>query len=105
MVSFAKVPDKLVTDPSVSDMAVRVYAALRPHVYRFETYGEPLPPMAQVAGEIGRSIDSVQRCVRELEQAGWLARQRTGNKHVWIKLNNVLPKGAIRKRSYSEYPV
>lgn len=89
MASFAKVPGDLVTDPAVSDMAVRFYAALCPHVWRFEKYADPLPSMAQLAEEVGRSVDSAQRCISELDAAGWLDREVSrGNRHVWMRLNN-----------------
>ena len=89
MTSFAKVPNSLVSDPSVSDGAVRVYACLREHVWRFEQFGEKLPTMAALAKQLGRSTDTVQRAIAELEAKGWLQREKTGNRTVWMRLNNV----------------
>ena len=99
MPAFAKVPQDLIFDPLVSDMAVRVYGAYAPHVWAFQEYGKALPTMSQVAKQIGRSVDSVQRSLKELESAGWLARETTANRHVWMRLNTHLPKGSSATRA------
>src|SRR4051794_28849174 len=71
---FASPPHDLVADLRLTPTDVRVAAALcywargKPHCW---------PSDATIGRRVGRSPGTVQRCLRRLEAAGWIARERT----------------------------
>jgi DNA-binding transcriptional regulator YhcF (GntR family) len=72
---FAIVYEALLDDVRISDRAVRLWAIIR----RYEG-GDRLawPGRATLADRLGVSTDTIDRCIRELENAGWLRVQRRG---------------------------
>lgn len=68
---FAPVPEALLYDPTITPMAVRVYAVLARHGMTPESC---YPSHALIAERCGCSPRSVQRPLRELEEAGWITR-------------------------------
>lgn len=68
---FAPVPEALLFDPTITPMAVRVYAVLARHGMTPESC---YPSHALIAERCGCSPRSVQRPLRELEEAGWITR-------------------------------
>jgi DNA-binding transcriptional MocR family regulator len=68
---FAQVPVALLTDPNLSDGAVRLWAILSGRYADYST-GEAYPSRTTLAGLLGVSVRSVSRYVNQLEQAGWL---------------------------------
>ncbi len=72
-VYWAPVPESLIYDADMSDKAVRVYAALMRHGLDPSSC---YPSHARLADLIGCAARSVQRPLRDLEQAGWIERVR-----------------------------
>lgn len=68
---FAQVPVALLTDPNLSDGAVRLWAILSGAYADYST-GEAYPARSTLAGLLGVSVRSVTRYITQLEQAGWL---------------------------------
>lgn len=68
---FAPVPEALLFDPTITPMAIRVYAVLARHGMTPESC---YPSHALIAERCGCSPRSVQRPLRELEEAGWITR-------------------------------
>ena len=78
--------DELLADPALCSTAKTIAAALvkqwawsKDHCW---------PSDATVAGKVGRSVGHVQRCMRRLEQAGWVRRERTdevpNGRRIWL---------------------
>lgn len=68
---FAPVPEALLFDPNISPLAVRVYGVLARHGMTPESC---YPSHASIAERCGCAPRSVQRPLRELEEAGWITR-------------------------------
>lgn len=68
---FAPIPEDLLYDPAISDLAVRVYGVLARHGMTPESC---YPSHARIAGFCGCSPRSIQRPLRALEDAGWITR-------------------------------
>lgn len=68
---FAPIPEELLYDRKISDKAVRIYGALVRHGMSPD---DCYPSHARLAELIGCSDRSVQRPLRELEEAGWVDR-------------------------------
>lgn len=68
---FAIIPEALLYDPDMPDVAVRVYGVLLRHGQDPENC---FPSYARIGNLIGRSARSVPGWIRTLEQAGWIER-------------------------------
>jgi DNA-binding FadR family transcriptional regulator len=66
---FAQVPDALITDMSVSHLAVRLWA-------RLDRYAEPdgraFPSRKALAEDLGVSVSVIKRALSELVDTGWI---------------------------------
>jgi len=68
---FVQIPEKLILDPEMSAMAVRVYCILAHHVNR--TSGTAWPSHATIAGYLGISDrGTVIKYLTELRERGWI---------------------------------
>jgi hypothetical protein len=68
---FAPIPEELLYDTEVSDLAVRVYGVL----IRFGmTPGSCYPSQATIAARVGKATLTMPRPLRELEDRGWIVR-------------------------------
>lgn len=68
---FAMVPEALLYDPELSDKAVRLYGVLRRHG---DDPANCYPSKRRLADLMGCATSSLGRPLRELEDAGWIAR-------------------------------
>lgn len=69
--TFAQVPEDLLFDPKIDHLAVRIYGVLARYG---QTPNRCFPSDATIAARIGVEPRSVQRPLRVLEEAGWIAR-------------------------------
>ncbi len=78
--------DDLLADPNLGSTAKTIAAALVKHWAWSKDHCWPSD--ATVATKVGRSVGHVQRCMRRLEQAGWLRRERTdevpNGRRLWL---------------------
>lgn len=68
---FAQIPVQLVRNPQVTDRAVRVYALL--WSYSDEKTRDAWPSRASMAADLGVSVDTIDRGIRELAEARAIA--------------------------------
>jgi DNA-binding transcriptional ArsR family regulator len=76
---FAKVPEALLFDPSISPNAKTAYAILHRYVDNrpdSDTEGAAFPGRERVAELMGKSVDTVDRALKELERAEWIDVER-----------------------------
>jgi DNA-binding Lrp family transcriptional regulator len=71
---FAAPPHDLVADPRLTPTDVRIAAAL---LYWARSKASCWPSDATIGKRVGRSPGTVQRSLRRLEAAGWIAREKT----------------------------
>jgi hypothetical protein len=71
---YGAVPHDLAADPRLSATAVRVATVL---LFWARAKDHCWPADASSGAKIGRCIGTVQRALRQLEAAGWIARERT----------------------------
>lgn len=69
---FAPIPEALLYSSDLSDKAVRVYATLMRHGMDPE---HCYPSHRRIAQLIGAAPRSIQRPIKELEEAGWIVRK------------------------------
>lgn len=69
---FAPIPEALLYSRGISDKAVRVYATLMRHGLDPQ---HCFPSHRRIAEFIGSAPRSIQRPIKELEDAGWIVRQ------------------------------
>ena len=78
--------DDLLADPQLGSTAKTIAAALVKHWAWSKDHCWPSD--ATVATKVGRSVGHVQRCMRQLEQAGWVRRERTdqvpNGRRLWL---------------------
>jgi hypothetical protein len=67
--------DRLLADPNLGSTAKTIATALVNHWAWYKT--SCWPSDKTIAGKVGKSPGHVQRCLRQLEDAGWIHRQRT----------------------------
>jgi len=70
---FSVVPERLIFDKRLSHRALRLWAILDRRAGADEV---TFPSRAMLAADLGDSRESVDRAVRELCEAGWLAKER-----------------------------
>jgi hypothetical protein len=66
---YGRTPRQLLRDPSMPDRAVRLYGLLDDYSGTDERV---FPRRSVIAGSLGCSVDSVDRAITRLEDAGWL---------------------------------
>jgi hypothetical protein len=71
---YGAVPHDLTADPRLSATAVRVAALL---LYWARAKDHCWPADASIGAKAGRSVGTVQRALKSLEAAGWIAREKT----------------------------
>jgi hypothetical protein len=80
------VPPTLLADPALCATAKLIAIALVTHWAW--TKDHCWPSDKTIAAKIGRSPGHVQRCLRQLERAGWIAREQTnevpGGRRIWL---------------------
>jgi hypothetical protein len=78
--------DRLLADPTLGSTAKTVITALVKHWAWSKT--SCWPSDKTIAGKVGKSPGHVQRCLRQLEDAGWIHRQRTDEvptgRRIWL---------------------
>lgn len=62
-------PESLTRDSAVTDAGYRLWALLDSLT---RTGDAPMPSRADLAHDLGRSVDTVDRAIRNLVKAGWL---------------------------------
>src|SRR5512135_2736792 len=67
--------DRLLADPDLGSTAKTIAIALVKHWAWFKD--SCWPSDRTIAGKVGKSQGHVQRCLRQLEDAGWIERERT----------------------------
>src|SRR4051794_26426392 len=67
--------DRLLADPGLGSTAKTVAVALARHWAWSKDHCWPSD--RTIASRVGRSVGHVQRCLRQLEAAGWVERERT----------------------------
>jgi hypothetical protein len=78
--------DRLLADPRLGSTAKTIATAL----VKNWAWSKPdcWPSDKTIAGKVGKSPGHVQRCLRELEAAGWIARERTDEvptgRRIWL---------------------
>ena len=91
---YAKVPRSVLTDPRLSDRAVRLWALLDSHLV-----GKPWTiKVATLAAEMGATVRSTERALSELVALGYVTRSRTRSVSV-TAVNNPLRSAKSGKRS------
>jgi hypothetical protein len=88
--------DRLLADPALCSTAKAVALAL---VRRWAwSKAACWPSDATIAGTVGRSPGHVQRCLRQLERAGWIERERTAEvpngRRIWLRWRRDVGSGA-----------
>lgn len=76
--TFARVPVEALRDPELSDAAVRILGGLMAGLWSDAQAASVT--REQLAGELGRSVSSIERGIRELEARGYLERDRDRSK-------------------------
>ena len=71
---FSMAPAAVLSDPALSDLAVRVYLWLD---YRAGSSGECRTLHSTIAADLGKSERTVKRAVAELRKSGWVRVKRT----------------------------
>ena len=94
---YAKVPRSVLTDPRLSDRAVRLWALLDSHLV-----GKPYTiKVATLADEMGATVRSTERALSELVALGYVTRSRTRSVSV-TAVNNPLRSAKSGKRSATD---
>jgi hypothetical protein len=79
--------DRLLADPALTSTAKAVAVALV-KFWAWGTKDHCWPSDATIAARVGRSAGHVQRCLRELERAGFIVRERTAlvrnGRRIWL---------------------
>lgn len=78
--------DALMADPHIGSTAKAIAVAL---VRNWAWYKDHCwPSDRSIAARVGRSVGHVQRCLRRLEAAGWVVREKTGDvptgRRIWL---------------------
>ena len=78
--------DALLADPRIGSTAKAIAVAL---VRNWAWYKDHCwPSDRSIAARVGRSVGHVQRCLRRLEAAGWVVREKTGDvptgRRIWL---------------------
>jgi hypothetical protein len=80
--------DQLLADPALCSTAKAVAVALIRH-WAWRGKDHCWPSDATIAAKVGRSPGHVQRCLRRLERAGWIERERTdevpNGRRIWLR--------------------
>src|SRR4051794_8180140 len=78
--------DRLLADPGLGSTAKTVAVALARHWAWSKDHCWPAD--RTIAAHVGRSVGHVQRCLRQLEAAGWVDRERTDDvpngRRLWL---------------------
>jgi Helix-turn-helix domain len=82
---YGALPHDLSTDPRLSPTDVRVAAAL---LYWARSRADCWPSDRSISTRVGRSPGTVQRSLRSLEDAGWIAREKSADNQtgrlIWL---------------------
>lgn len=78
--NFAKIPEELLFDTSISPAAVRLYGVIQRYAGKS---GNAFPGREELAGRLGTSIETVKRATAELARAGWIERTRRPGSNIW----------------------
>ena len=80
---------------------VQIVEQLRASIERGDVApGDPLPPVRQLAGDLGVAPNTVMRAYAELRAAGWIASEdRKGTR---VSVRSPLLSGASRRKALSE---
>lgn len=78
--NFAKIPEELLFDTSVSPAAVRLYGVIQRYAGKS---GNAFPGREELAGRLGASVETVKRSTAELARAGWIERTRRPGSNIW----------------------
>lgn len=81
---FSMAPAAVLSDPALSDLAVRVYLWLD---YRAGSSGVCRTLYRTVAADLGKSESTVKRAVAQLRKSGWVRVKRTGKSSMFYPLN------------------
>jgi hypothetical protein len=74
---FIPVPARMALDPGLSSTAFRLASLL----LHYEGHRGCFPAQSRLAADLGISVDSVQRYIRELELYGFLKRSKSGKRN------------------------
>src|SRR5512135_630047 len=78
--------DRLLADPDLGSTAKTIAIALVKHWAWFKD--SCWPSDRTIAGKVGKSQGHVERCLRQLEDAGWIERERTDEvptgRRIWL---------------------
>lgn len=76
--SFVKLPDKIILDPMITPASLAAYAALRLHCRRKSGLMTCWPALESIKRVMHvRSLKTVVRAVRKLEELGYVTVERT----------------------------
>lgn len=78
--NFAKIPEALLFDATISPHAVRLYGILQRYAGKS---GNAFPGRDELAEKLGASVETVKRAMAELSRAGWVERTRRPASNVW----------------------
>jgi len=78
--NFAKIPEELLFDTSISPIAIRLYGVVQRYAGRS---GSAFPGREELAGRVGSSVETVKRAMAELVRAGWVERTRRPGSNIW----------------------
>lgn len=78
--NFAKIPEELLFDTSISPAAVRLYGVIQRYAGKS---GNAFPGREELAGRLGASVETVKRSTAELARAGWIERTRRPGSNIW----------------------
>jgi hypothetical protein len=88
--------DRLLADPHLGSTAKTIATALVKHWAWSKDHCWPSD--RTIAGKVGKSPGHVQRCMRELESAGYIARERTDEvatgRRIWLAWRRTTLEGA-----------
>ena len=88
--------DRLLADSALGSTAKAVAVAL----VRTWAWSKPVcwPSDNSIAAKVGRSVGHVQRCLRQLDQAGWIEREHTdqvpNGRRIWLNWRRDADAGA-----------
>lgn len=78
--NFAKIPEELLFDTSISPIAIRLYGVVQRYAGKS---GNAFPGREELAGRVGASVETVKRAMAELVRAGWIERTRRPGSNIW----------------------
>jgi DNA-binding transcriptional MocR family regulator len=96
---FVMTPVRLLEDERLTDTAVRVYGL----IFRWERKRKaPYPGRKLLAAQLGRSLDTIDRAIRLLENTGWITvEERPGKPHLFHRADGRIAAPERPSRAHS----